>query len=34
VPGAGQLLRRHYAKAAEVLALGVMLGAAWYFGYA
>ncbi len=34
MPGAGQLLRRHYAKAAEVLALGIMLGAAWYFGYA
>ena len=33
MPGAGQLLKRHYAKAAEVLALGLMLGAAWYFGY-
>jgi hypothetical protein len=34
VPGAGQLLKGHYAKAAEVLALGIMVGAAWYFGYA
>jgi len=34
VPGAGQLLKRHYAKAAETLALGLMLGTAWYFGYA
>lgn len=34
MPGAGQLLKRHYAKTAEVLALGIMLGAAWYFGYA
>ena len=34
MPGGGQLLKRHYAKAAEVLALGLMLGAAWYFGYA
>jgi hypothetical protein len=34
VPGGGQLLKGHYAKAAEVLALGIMVGAAWYFGYA
>jgi len=34
VPGGGQLLKGHYAKAAETLALGLMLGAAWYFGYA
>lgn len=34
MPGGGQLLKRHYAKAAEVFALGLMLGAAWYFGYA
>ncbi len=34
MPGAGQLLKGHYTKAAETLALGIMLGAAWYFGYA
>src|SRR2546428_964145 len=34
VPGAGQLLKGHYAKAAETLALGLMLGTAWYFGSA
>src|SRR5439155_21013275 len=34
LPGAGQLLKRHYAKAAELLTLGIMVGAAWYFGYA
>ena len=34
LPGAGQLAKGHYVKAAEVFALGVMLGAAWYFGYA
>src|SRR5439155_14940481 len=34
LPGAGQLLKRHYAKAAEVLTLGLMLGTAWYLGYA
>ncbi len=28
------MLKRHYAKAAEVLAMGTMVGAAWYFGYA
>ncbi|MEK6604278.1 MAG: hypothetical protein AABY77_00125, partial [Nitrospirota bacterium] len=27
------MLRCHYAKAAETLALGIMLGAVWYFGY-
>jgi len=34
VPGAGQLLKGHYAKAAEVLTLGLMLWIAWYFGSA
>src|SRR3989442_15853921 len=34
LPGAGQLLKGHSVKAAEVLTLGIMLGAAWYFGYA
>jgi hypothetical protein len=34
LPGAGQLAKGHYVKAAEVFALGIMLGAAWYFGYA
>src|SRR3989442_2877079 len=34
LPGAGQLLKGHSVKAAEVLALGIMVGAAWYFGYA
>ena len=34
MPGAGQLLKRHYAKAAEALALGTMVATAWYFGYA
>ena len=28
------MLKRHYVKAAEVLALGTMVGAAWYFGSA
>ena len=28
------MLKRHYAKAAEVLTMGTMVGAAWYFGYA
>src|SRR5438128_1427540 len=34
LPGAGQLLKGHSVKAAEVLTLGIMVGAAWYFGYA
>src|SRR5438093_2012483 len=34
LPGAGQLLKDHSVKAAEVLTLGIMVGAAWYFGYA
>jgi hypothetical protein len=34
LPGAGQLLKRHFTKAAETFALGIMLGAAWYVGYA
>src|SRR2546422_3837509 len=34
LPGAGQLLNGHSVKAAEVLTLGIMVGAAWYFGYA
>src|SRR5207302_3204946 len=34
LPGAGQLLKGHSVKAAEVLTLGVMLGVVWYFGYA
>src|SRR5437867_4701483 len=34
LPGAGQLLKGHSVKAAEVLTLGVMLGIVWFFGYA
>jgi hypothetical protein len=33
LPGAGQLVKGHYVKAAEALTLGIMVGAAWYFGY-
>jgi hypothetical protein len=33
LPGLGQLLKRHYAKAAEVFAMGLMIETAWYFGY-
>lgn len=34
LPGLGQVVKGHYVKAAEVLTLGLMIGAAWYFGYA
>ena len=34
LPGLGQVVKGHYVKAAEVLTLGTMIGAAWYFGYA
>ena len=34
IPGLGQVAKGHYVKAGEVLTLGMMIGAAWYLGYA
>ena len=34
LPGLGQVAKGHSVKAAEVFTLGLMVGAAWYFGYA
>jgi hypothetical protein len=34
LPGLGQARKAEFAKTAEILTLGGMLGAAWYMGYA
>ena len=33
VPGLGQALKGHWIKTAEILTLGLLIAAAWYFGY-
>jgi hypothetical protein len=34
VPGLGQAIKGHWIKTAETLTLGLLIAAAWYFGYA
>jgi hypothetical protein len=34
VPGLGQAFKGHWIKSAEIVTLGLLIAAAWYFGYA
>jgi hypothetical protein len=34
VPGLGQAVKGHWIKTAEILTVGLLIAAAWYFGYA